>query len=708
MSMEMNSFRFREFELVSRERVLLRDGKPVAITPKAFQLLLVLVENRGHLVEKSELMRAVWEDSFVEEGNLSYTMLLLRKTLGDEKNDPRFIQTVPKRGYRFIAEVEAVSNGTGSESVEDPKTAATADQTASFTSTFRRRGILALGILILCVSGLWYFNNLKGSPIPPVLAAPFASVKISTTGNVHHAVISPDGKNVVYSFRTANNQEGIWLRELESLNNVELISASGDAYGGLKISSQGNFLYFSRKARTEKSGFDIFRVSIFGGVPTKLISNVEGWFSLSSDDSAISFVRCKYENSDYCSLWIAESGEGRKERMIVSRPYPFRIGDNAISPDGRSVAFAVGQSKNRANEFNLAEVDLESGNERLLTPEKFFNIKGLVWFADQSGLLITASRHPAIGNYLIRQVVASTGEVRTLSKDAEDYATLSLDKSGTTLVSTYVKEDKFLYSLDLENPSNLQKLSGASTAAFASNDSIVFYSVLSGDREIWSIDEDGSNLRQLTNNTAEDADPIVSPESGSILFVSNRTGESHVWQMNADGSNQRQITKKEGGTPHFVTPDGKWIYFTHGVQRNLWRVPANGGKEELVLDTRLSNVALSPDGSQAAIVGNDEKIIKIVSLVDWKTVKTLEMTNGVVNPYGLTWSPDGKDIAYAFVENSTGKSSVRLQALNENNPRQIFETGDEIYSISFAPDRKHLAIVQGRWKHDAVILKGLN
>lgn len=108
MLLEKRKFEFDDFLLDVKEKVLLRGGKTLSITPKSFQLLLVLVENHGHLVEKNELMNAVWADSFVEEANLAFTIGLLRKALGDDANKPQFIETVPKRGYRFIGEVKYV------------------------------------------------------------------------------------------------------------------------------------------------------------------------------------------------------------------------------------------------------------------------------------------------------------------------------------------------------------------------------------------------------------------------------------------------------------------------------------------------------------------------------------------------------------------------------------------------------------------------
>ncbi len=109
MSLETKHFYdFGDFRLDLTEKVLLRDGKSVPITPKVFETLQVFVENAGRLIEKDELMQKLWQDRFVEESNLTFNVKMLRKALGDSASKPVFIETVPKRGYRFIAEVRHV------------------------------------------------------------------------------------------------------------------------------------------------------------------------------------------------------------------------------------------------------------------------------------------------------------------------------------------------------------------------------------------------------------------------------------------------------------------------------------------------------------------------------------------------------------------------------------------------------------------------
>src|SRR5687767_6068705 len=100
--MPRSVYEFERFTLEVAEQRLLRDGQVVPLTPKMFELLRVLVEHAGHLVEKEHLIREVWGDAFVEEGNLNRGISVLRKVFG-ETSAARYIETVPKRGYRFVA-----------------------------------------------------------------------------------------------------------------------------------------------------------------------------------------------------------------------------------------------------------------------------------------------------------------------------------------------------------------------------------------------------------------------------------------------------------------------------------------------------------------------------------------------------------------------------------------------------------------------------
>lgn len=110
-------YRFGEFTVDAEQKVLLRHGKPLLLAPKVLETLLTLVQNGGRIIEKEELMKRLWPDTFVEESNLTYCIVQLRKTLGDQARHPRYIETIPKRGYRFIVEVEEDAANPTSERV---------------------------------------------------------------------------------------------------------------------------------------------------------------------------------------------------------------------------------------------------------------------------------------------------------------------------------------------------------------------------------------------------------------------------------------------------------------------------------------------------------------------------------------------------------------------------------------------------------------
>lgn len=712
MSLEITNFTFGDFLLDVREKSLLRSGEQVALTPKAFELLVVLVENYGRLIEKSELMERIWADSFVEEGNLAYTMRLLRKALGDDPQNPEFIETVPRRGYRFIAEVKKIYEA---ENLPDDTAESSIDENNSKKSLhFPKALVPACTVLILAffVIGFWYPDGAAFSQGAPILNTSFASKKISTNGEVFNAAISPDGKMAVYVNGFGRNPQSVWIRQLDSGNNIQLIPESGDRYGGLAFSPDGNFIYFTRAPLHSDRQFDVYRLSIFGGIPQKITGETQGWISVSPDGSKISFVRCYYRPDENCSLWIADSVDGANERKLASRPSPFRIADSDFAPDGKRIAFSAGQSENAANDFNLFEISLETGLERALTAEKFFNIKNLAWLPEGGGLLITASRIP-IKNYRIWRVSLPSGEAAALTKDAETYAALSLDAAGNSMISTHVKSDFQMRLLDLENPTQIKTLTDALSAGFAPDNSIIFASVISGNDEIWRMKPDKTARTQLTNDPADDLAPVISKKDGAIYFASNRTGAAQIWRMNADGSDRREIPTSGGVFPLAVSPDGEWVYFQHSRDRTLRRIAVDGGREETVWDKSAYRFVFSPDAEKFVFVERNgaDRILKIVSTADEKVLQTIQPAFSGQRIPEIAFTPDGGGIYYVLQNEEAENHTLYFQTLAGGTARKIADLGAEEFSeapnFSVSADGKSLIYIQGRWRHDAVLLSGL-
>src|ERR1051325_2294380 len=150
---ESHSYEFGRFRLKTAERVLLREGELVPLTPKVFDILVTLVEHGGQVVAKDDLMKRVWPNTFVEEGNLTQNISLLRKALGETPGGVQFIETVPRRGYRFVAET--------SESWHDdliPKSAETTPEVPFFSTPAKSRRTplfaLAACLVVMSIIGL--------------------------------------------------------------------------------------------------------------------------------------------------------------------------------------------------------------------------------------------------------------------------------------------------------------------------------------------------------------------------------------------------------------------------------------------------------------------------------------------------------------------------------------------------------------------------
>ncbi len=236
---------------------------------------------------------------------------------------------------------------------------------------------------------------------------------------------------------------------------------------------------------------------------------------------------------------------------------------------------------------------------------------------------------------------------------------------------------------------------------------------MSGNDEIWSINTDGTEQRQLTSDPAEDAAPLVSPDNKLVYFVSNRTGKAQIWKMNIDGSNQVQVTQSDGGAPIFASADGKLVYYKHAMLGTLWSVSLENGTEVAVLNQSRRHFALSPDGSMVALedkVG-DRAALAIYSIADRKTLRTFELPADRPRLTEFTWLTDGKSIMFLMSGVEYDKNALYQQSLEGGPARQIGDLGDEeiseVSGLSFSPDGKSFSVVQGGWKHDAVLLRGL-
>lgn len=701
MSLETRHFyEFENFRLDTAERVLLREGKPVSLTPKAYHLLQILVENHGRIVEKEKLMSEIWADSFVEEGNLTVSAMLLRKALADNANSPTFIETIPRRGYRFIAEV--------ADNYEDVTTkAASNGKSPALVSSTSLKRFLPLAVILLIVLGsivvtAWFTRSafFGSEASAPILSAPFSASKFHSSGHTRIA-ISPDGQFAAFSDESAG-KESLWLRQLDSGEDIQIIPPSDDLYYGLTFTNDGKTIYFVRRPEAAHHDLALYRVSAFGGIPVMLLARPFIWesISLSPDDRHIAYSVCSFKPDDFCSLYIADA-DGKNERRLLSRPKPASLIGNQFSPDGKSIAFIHGRIYEGEADLRLSIVDAASGSEREVSTQRFFEVGGLRWLPSGDALLVTAAGYEN-GKYSLWQVSISDGQAKQVSNDAASFKEISLDRKGERMAAARIENDFHIF---IKNGNEFEKLTLANKMVFAANGKIV-YSTFDGD--IWSVNAKGDERRQLTTGLYEDFAPMASPDGRYIFFTSNRLENHKIWRINADGTNPIQITQMRGEACGF-TPDGKWLYFrNYSVEKGLVKVPIDGGEEIPLYDrSKLNHPVCSPDGNLVAYFFLDKGFkIGVINLADGSVVKTMEYGDGKSMALELAWSPDSKTLN--FITDSDGTSRLWQQSLDEDRPRLIEDLGkDEVRSVAMMPDGTGYAFIRGKFIEDAVLLTGL-
>ena len=349
MSLERQHFYdFGNFRIDPEERILLRDGKPVPLTPKAFQLLNILVENHGHVVDKEKLMSEIWSDSFVEDGNLAFNARSLRKILDDDARNPNFIETIPRRGYRFIAEVRHVeeedeqggfkaetvvplSNGNEavsekisrpfnrSESRRSGPVFVLADWRAQSVNVTQEVGEfvpeegngriprieLVPALPLIENSRKSYFYLLAGLISFIVLAGvgyglfrfaftknagTFSMTKVTrltSNGKTKFAAVSPDGKFAAYIV-DGGDRQSIRLKNIATGSDVEVLPPESTTIGSLTFSPDGDYLYYCAYHK-------LYQLPVLGGTPKKVLEPYGGLnhnrISFSPDGKQFTFVR---------------------------------------------------------------------------------------------------------------------------------------------------------------------------------------------------------------------------------------------------------------------------------------------------------------------------------------------------------------------------------------------------------------------------------
>jgi DNA-binding winged helix-turn-helix (wHTH) protein/Tol biopolymer transport system component len=714
-------YAFADFTLDAERRLLLRGGETINLHPKAFDLLLALVENRDHILSKNELLDLVWAEQFVEENNLAVQISTLRKIFGEKKDEHRFIVTVPNKGYRFVAEVKAENrNGRSllenSESVFDKTNFEKAEAGRDKPNEIRRRGfvvpLLVVGIGVLSLIGLaasrfWQTAQTSESK-------QLKLTKLTASGKITNATLSPDGKFAVFAQKESVG-ESLWLKQIETGSQTRIAAPQAVEYVGLTFSPDNRYIYFSVFLNNQSDGW-VRRMPLIGGAAQE-ITGIDSGVSVSFAPDGRRFVYTVSSSSAKQTKLTIADADGANSKILLraedgKRKFPaYKASPAAWSPVGNEIACAVLEKNADGAKAGILLVNAETGSEKFLLAPRFAWIDNVVW-TDAENLAFVASETDEWSSQ-IWTISKKTGETKKITNDLQGYFWLSAANNSLLTIQENSISDLQIADFD-ENlkalqPRNILKETGIDYAAFGGDDAIYYVSQSSGKREIWRVGKDGANPAQMTTDARISYGFAVSPTDDSIFFSSAREGGKHsLWKTDANGRNFQRLTDGDDLAPQ-ISADGKHVVFQRGLSEvpTIWNLNAKNSEPAQLTKEHSLKPAISPDGSLAAYYFMDSADggawrIKLISTATGELIRKLSFPT-TVNERRMRWHPSGKFLTFIF---SAGENlNLLLLPTNGGEPKIIGGLGKgEINSFDWSRDGRQIIFSTSNKSTDAVLL----
>lgn len=716
-------FEFGEFRLDTRRRILQKNGTPIHLTTRSFDLLCVLVENAGRVLEHDELLDKVWEDTFVEQGNLKKTVSTLRQALGESPETSEFITTVPRRGYRFSAEVRPVGDEAiliretraeiiVEEEIEDETTVKnTPRSTLAKPRRFQTRQILfacgAALALATAAFAVWMFWR---KPPQSFSVENVRTTKLNSEGMSSNVVpISADGKYIAYAVVEKTNTSLV-VKQLATGSVRTIVPPQSDViFWGYNFSPDSEYVYYIVNNFAEPSKSGLYRIPFLGGVPQMLFEKAGGFITFSPDGKRLAFTR-RMDNFD--TEIVAANTDGSNVQSVAVYDTNYRIWGVEWTPDGESLLCTIRKREDDKSVYYVAEVSIADGTEKIVMPAQTANLISAVWLPDKQSLLYVMSEP----NALIRQIwqyFPSTAESRRVTNDNVSYWFIALTKDGKTFATVQESRPTAIWTADADL-TNFRKITvGANEfwRAFWTADGKIAYQATENRQEaIWTMQADGTNKLKLTSGSdSYELNPRISDDGRTITFASRLSGNSQVRRIDTDGMNLRQLTNdlKTPGTEAKVLADGQTLIFSTYLSPTGWtlfkRTP--GGKDNQLTNVTVEAWDVSPDGRLLVFSGTDAQTQKnkiyVQNLENGEIIKTFDVRAS----HTLRFTRDGKAVIFGSRREGS-LSEIMFQPLDGSSPKTFDNPeGERIIWLDWSLDGKNLLVVRGKIQNDVVLIQ---
>ena len=602
----------------------------------------------------------------------------------------------------------------------------------SSNNTFTIPAWIVVGAALLLASlvgGGWWLSKTTSSPTVAGPPREIKFVRLTSGGKVGEeaivggTTISPDGKYVVFWTYAGVGKSSIWLRQVSTNSLQRILGPFEGEQNGSTFSRNGELLYFVSSDKANPRGA-LFQIPILGGVPPRRILEwVASPVTFSPDENEVAFVR-EDPSKGESSLVVANADGTGAPRTIATRKVPeyFSSDGPSWSPDGKLIACAAG-TISPSIRGSIVEVPARGGEERVIATAQWARIARVLWLPDGSGLVADGYATPFASGTQIWHISYPEGNVRKVTNDLNGYGqvSLGLTADGNTIATVQEDYSQPIFSAEPnQDPARERQISSGKYEGSISLDTtpdgrIVYCDPSPDANDIWIMNGDGSEKKQLTHDQFLKSSARVSPDGRYIVFSSNRSGSINIWRIDIDGSNLKQLT--EGGPVDdepAISPDGKWVIFisARSGTGTLWKTSIDGGEPLQLTNIPTRGASISPDGRVIACLILDEKApsgrsLGLLPFDGGEFIKTRDMPTSAVFRVGLAWTPDGSSIT--FLDNNTGYTNIVNQPIDGGALRPLtnFKSGREyrMFNFAWSRDGKQLIYSRGPFTDDVVLIK---
>jgi DNA-binding winged helix-turn-helix (wHTH) protein/Tol biopolymer transport system component len=680
----VSRLQFGDVTLVPVERLVLRNGQPLSLTPKAFDLLLVLAENPGRLLTKEHLMQAVWADTAVEESNLSYHVFAIRKALGDTAENGQLIETVPKRGYRFTASVTRHDAGTA---VDVPVRVPDSERRSSNRTWWRSAAWFASGIA--CAGGTAALLIMsRTDPLPNLIQAQVSPGVQLSEGSPF--ALSPDGQQLVFAGRGNDGVSRLWVRRMSD-DIARPLSGTESALGGLTPpmfwSPDNQTIAFNGVGQLKRFDLRDDAIRTVCALPNLAVGG-----SWSVDDVVIvgqpssGLLRCSLADGQASELTRLDTKNGETAHVL-----PWFL------PDGRHFLYVrVARKAPEGSGVYLGSLDDEPGAPRpMRLLATGFGAAYVPTKGTSTGHVITLRDTTLFAQAFDERTLQLRGDPIPLASPVGSFLDGGFFTTSQTDVIVFRPPDKEFQLMWFDREGRVVGTVGDvgrySGVALSPDDSRVATArQLVGsaiDQDIWVLETSRRTSTRVTFGSLLEAMPVWSADARRLLYTIDGDVGTLFEQIVDGPPGPRMLleTKLQHKVPTGVSPDGRFLLYTAhnqgGTRGDVWALPLTGEREPFPLiqrDLDQGEAQISPDGRWVAYASNESGRYEVLvqRFIESSDERSSEPATVAVSNGGGSaprWRRDGRELYFMAPDGSLMAADVTPgPQLSVGPPRALF------------------------------------